>query len=450
MSLKVIELNDRGIKVGDESGIIVQSPGFALVVGDTLEVGDSAEQQARLQPTNSFNKYWHELSLEPISHSNKIRHFADLAYAQLLHLAEAGAIDKDVIFAVPGNFSRQQLAILLGLAQQSPFTTVGVVDSALAATVSAAQAEHIVYADIQLHQVVLTKLAIVGDHLETEGVVQIPGVGNQNFMNLMMQIATDMFIQQCRFNPQHNAESEQQLYNELPSWLLQDDKEKTLQLALKSATAVHTAKLPRETLITTLNDYYKKINEQISAIGVTNNAQLLLSKNLAELPGYQSALKQISEFVIVEDHSVNSACHQYRELIAGSDQGIHLVNKFPASALGRGTVDSSQQVSAAERPTHVLFANRAFAIGTIDIKNNETLNGSAKVSGTIVMNIANLPESLGRIEKCGDEVYLKCGNQQVFVNGSLVMGECPLNLGDRICFVKNGEEISLIQVNNGQ
>ena len=46
MALNVIELNDRGIKVGDESGIIVQSPGFALVVDDKLEVGETAEQQA--------------------------------------------------------------------------------------------------------------------------------------------------------------------------------------------------------------------------------------------------------------------------------------------------------------------------------------------------------------------------------------------------------------------
>ena len=213
MALNVIELNDRGIKVGDESGIIVQSPGFALVVDDKLEVGETAEQQARLQPTNSFNKYWHDLNLEPISHGNKFRHYADLAYAQLVHLAEVWEINNDVIFAVPGNFSRQQLAILLGLAQQSPFTTVGVVDSALAATATAAQSEHIVFADIQLHQVVLTKLAVVNDHLVTEGVVQIPGVGSQNFMNLMMQIATDILFQQCRLNPPDNAESEQRLDN---------------------------------------------------------------------------------------------------------------------------------------------------------------------------------------------------------------------------------------------
>lgn len=448
MSLNVIELNDRGIKVGDESGIIVQSPGFALVVDDKLEVGETAEQQARLQPTNSFNKYWHDLNLEPISHGNKFRHYADLAYAQLVHLAEVWEINNDVIFAVPGNFSRQQLAILLGLAQQSPFTTVGVVDSALAAAVTAAQSEHIVFADIQLHQVVLTKLAIVNDHLITEGVVQIPGVGNQNFMNLMMQIATDIFIQQCRFNPQHNAESEQQLYNELPKWLLQDVKEKTLQLELKSASAMHTAKFPRATLISSLNEYYKKINEQISAIALDNNTQLLLSKALSELPGFQASLNQNCSVAIVEDHLVNAACYQYRDIINSSDEGIHLVTKFPVESLGPKETESDTP-EATDNPTHALFLNRAISISTIEIKNNVQLNGSVPAVKVIVMNIENLPESLGRIDKRSNGVYLNSGEQEVFLNDKPVTGEQLLVLGDRIRFASDGEEISLIKVANG-
>ena len=48
MSLKVIELNDSSISVGNEDGIIAQSPGFALAAGNTLEIGEAAEQQARL------------------------------------------------------------------------------------------------------------------------------------------------------------------------------------------------------------------------------------------------------------------------------------------------------------------------------------------------------------------------------------------------------------------
>jgi hypothetical protein len=449
MSLKVIELNDRGIKVGDESGIIVESPGFALAVDDKLEVGESAEQQARLRPTNSFSKYWHDLSLEPISHSNKVRHFADLAYAQLMHLADAAEISADVIFAVPGNFTRQQLAILLGLAQQCPFTPIGVVDSALAAAVGSASAEHIVYADIQLHQVVLSKVTLIDQHLNSDGVIQIPGVGSQNFMNLMMQIATDMFIQQCRFNPQHNAESEQQLYNELPSWLLQDEKEKTLLLELKSESAVHTAKLPRESLLSSLNEYYKKINEQISALVDDSDVDILLSQNIANLPGFLSSLKTTNNVTVVTNHAVNEACHQNQAHITSADEGIHLVNVMPFAIQESNARSKRSSQSSDNNPTHALYANRAIAIDKLEIKNRPALNGNKAVTNTLLMDIESLPESLGQFEQRGDAVYLKVGVQQVFLNDNPVTGEQVLKLGDRIQFEENGDVINLIQVNNG-
>jgi hypothetical protein len=122
-----------------------------------------------------------------------------------MHLAEEAEIEGDVIFAVPGNFTRQQLAILLGLVNHTPFKAGGVVNSAVAAAALAAEASNIIYIDLQLHQAVVTRLNTQDDHLQAGTTIQVPGVGSQNFMDLMMQMATGMFIQQCRFNPQHNA-----------------------------------------------------------------------------------------------------------------------------------------------------------------------------------------------------------------------------------------------------
>ena len=451
MSLKVIELNDCGINVGDESGIIAQSPGFALAIGNSLEIGESAEQKARLQPTNSYNKYWHELNLEPLSHGNNIRHYADLAYGQLLHLAELGQIDSEVIFAVPGNFTRQQLAILLGLAKQSPFTPVGVVDSALAAAIAAAQSDVIIYADIQLHQVVLTKLKVVDRHLTTDSVVQVPGVGNQNFMDLMMQLSTGLFIQQCRFNPQHDAASEQLLYNELPRWLRQTDEDQSsLILELKTGSTVHTAKMPRESLISNLKGYYEKINQQISALATAHDVQLFLSARMSALPGYTATLKQHPNLLVLDSHAVNAACLQYRDLITGTDEGIHLVSRLPVSGASSATTANAtaKQSAAADLPTHVLFSNRALAVGAIEIKNKVKLNGHAAAARTIVMELDSLPEDLGRIEKRAEGVFLDSGQNEVLLNDKKVSGQQPLKLGDRIRFTADSEEICLIQVSN--
>jgi len=461
MSLKVIELNDSAVSVSDESGLIVQSPGFALVGEKGLEIGEAAERQARITPTSSFNKFWHQLSMEPLSYSpGNVRHYADLAYAHLLHLSEKAELDGDVILAVPGNFTSQQLAILLGLTKQCPFNPVGIVDAALARVISLARKPSLVYADIQLHQALLTKFSIKDGQLQRESVIQIPEVGMQNFMDLTMQLATDLFIQQCRFNPQHNAESEQQLYNELPVWLSHNkDAKSSLLMEIKTANTVHQAKLPWESLVQKLEDYYVKINQQIATLVSGKNSQLLVSSNLADLPDYIKSLESYSEVQIVTPESTGKACIELQEYINSVGEGFRFVTSLPVLGVGFSTdakpvdkVREEVKTTANEdspTPTHVLFQSHALPLGKVAI-NNDTSETLAKVNGSgIKMTLNDMPEHLGQIEMENNEVYILCGEAGAIVNGEKITGKKQLSLGDRIKFNNDGADVSLIRVRDG-
>ena len=443
MSLKVVELNDRAITVSDEGGVILQSPGFALVDGDVVHVGETAEQQARLNPTQSYNKYWQELNLEPISHGNNFRHYADIAYAHLLNLAETAGLDGDVVFAVPGNFNRQQLGILLGLCQQCPFDVVGVVDSALASASQQTSAQPIIVADIQLHQAVLTPVTSNGDSLEVGTAIQIPGVGSQNFMDLMMRMATDMFIQQCRFNPQHNAVSEQQLYNALPDWLSEVD-DGNLILELKAGETLHTAKMPRDSLIASLSGHFKKINEQISALAGENACLLVMTEALAAIPGFQSSATFSS--AIIKSNDVHDAVLHHRHLITESPEAIQLVRKLPLSEETKDAVLNGNTSSLA--PTHALLGNRAFPVSGARVSNQPGLNGSAANSSEMVLSIEGLPETLGTMELQQDRVLFNSGELEFSLNDHSVSGKQELSLGDEIRFEGSQQTITLIQVEN--
>ncbi|MEZ7830481.1 MAG: hypothetical protein QMC06_02915 [Gammaproteobacteria bacterium] len=432
MSLKVIELNDNALRVGDESGILVESPGFALAVENKkLILGEAAKQQARIHPTNSYNRYWHELSIDPLNQTAGIRHFADIAYAHLLHLAEAGEIDGDVIFAVPGNFTRAHLAILLGLVNQSPFRTAGLVDSALAAVSSTKlEFDSYIYAELQLHQVVLTKIAVDDDILKRESVIQVPGVGSQNFMDLMMQLATDLFIQQCRFNPQHDAESEQQLYNALPSWLQQDDgNQNSLLLELTANTAVHTAKMPRESLISNLSGHYKSIGQQVAELAAVGNSKLLLSPEFAELPGFHSYLSEGIKITLLPVDAISKSVFQNRASIIRGDEQVELVTKLAKIANTVKAIDKRALKVAAKAgkvATHVLIGSTA-----------------------IPLACADLPKQLGRIEKHDEAFYLDSGKQEFLLNQLKVAGKHAIGLDDLIQCSEGSEAIRLIQVSNG-
>ena len=431
MSLKVIELNDNALRVGDDSGILLESPGFALLTANKeLQLGDIAKRQARIHPTSSFNKYWHELSLDPITHAIGMRHYADIAYAHLLHLAKEGGVDDEVIFAVPGNFTRAHLAILLGLVKPSPFSVVGMVDSALAAAASATHTGSLIYAEMQLHQVVLTKVMAEDNNLSRGSVIQVPGVGSQNFMDLMMQLATDLFIQQCRFNPQHDAESEQQLYNALPLWLEQNDSDQnSLLLELKSKTTVHTAKMPRENLINNLSRHYRSISQQLTELAVAGDSKLLLSPEFAALPGFRSYLDESIGLEVLPVDAISRAVLQNRGSIIRSEDQIQLITSLPrATAASRETsrVDTPAVNSKRERATHVLIGSTAVPLGAI-----------------------NLPERLGRIEIHENAVYLDSGGQEFLLNQNKVTGKQEIALGDLIQSREGSEAIKLIQVDNG-
>ncbi|MCG8435386.1 MAG: hypothetical protein MJA83_15295, partial [Gammaproteobacteria bacterium] len=314
--------------------------------------------------------------------------------AHLQHLAEIAEINSDVVVAVPGSFNRQQLSILLGLAQHNPFNVVGVVDTALAAALRAATARNILYADIQLHQVVISKLSVDDSHIHSGSTVQIPGVGSQNFTDLMMQLATGMFIQQCRFNPQHNAESEQQLYNELPTWLAQAG-EGNLILELNAGDTVHTAKMPMDSLVNSLKGHLKKIGDQISAMATERDTQLIVSPALADLPGFRASLTAAHDLVILDSNAINAACIEYRELITAGDEGINLVKSLPVPE--RQIAQVQAITTAATEPTHLLRGNTALPVTRIKLENHESLNGHANLPGVLALSIADLPNDLGEL-----------------------------------------------------
>ncbi|MFT4562725.1 MAG: ribosomal protein L27, partial [Gammaproteobacteria bacterium] len=56
MNAAVLELNDHEVRLVKDGQIVVRSPATAIVKGSNVEVGESANQQARLHPRESYNR----------------------------------------------------------------------------------------------------------------------------------------------------------------------------------------------------------------------------------------------------------------------------------------------------------------------------------------------------------------------------------------------------------
>jgi hypothetical protein len=373
MSVRVLELNDAGLRLSDETGVLLSSPGYALVMPRRIEFGESARSQSRLNPLHCFNQFWHRLSLDPfprpVAH---FRHNADLAYSHLQDLARTAELEGDVLLAVPGSFSRAQLGILLGLIKSSPLRAVGIVDSSLAAALARPVQDSVIHVDLHLHQVVLTRLQRQGEEIVRENVALVPGTGWVNLSDSLLQLFTQAFIAQCRFNPQHNAESEQKLLDALPFWLLEegetaqgqdareeDDSRPTLQIRLEHNGTAHQARLPRSALQQRLQPFFHKIVQQIAALDPQGESTLLLSERVQTLPGLADYLRThvggVRGTASHDEHTIARICREYGStLISPADSVAHVTRLRLAASPG-----APAPAAQVPLPTHLLLAHEA-------------------------------------------------------------------------------------------
>ena len=87
MNPLAIELNDAELRVATRDGVVGVEPGCALLDDTALVTGEPAYRSSRLKPNQVYDRFWSELSDQPLPRPHpQARSFADLAFAQLSSL----------------------------------------------------------------------------------------------------------------------------------------------------------------------------------------------------------------------------------------------------------------------------------------------------------------------------------------------------------------------------
>jgi len=465
MSLYILEFNDIGLRLSDASGFILSSPGYAHVKAKEIEFGENARKQSKVNPLNSFNQFWHKLSLDPFSKPvGHFRHNADIAFSHLQEIASSAQIKGDVVLAVPGSFSREQMAILLGLLKQSPLRPVGLVDAALLASINSGAVESVIHVDLQLHQVVLSKMQREANELKRESVILVPGTGWVNVSENLMQLFTSAFIQQCRFNPQQNASSEQMLLDYFPQWLIEESLEgsddnasaqesrRSLQIKLKHNDTVHQASLPRSALHSRLLPFFQKVAQQIAVIDPEGTSTLLVSDRMQRLPGFEAVLAAIGQggersIMLLAEDSLAQAGFDHHSVLLGAPEALHFISKMTDKQAEVPAIKISQSISA-EFPTHLLFEHQARRLtdGLLICMTNEVndfQDGLRLIRKDLQEHTTDM-EILGEVIR-EDGLFL-LQSTSIKINGKVGVGPQQLALGDMLSGAGINKPIELIRV----
>lgn len=401
MTGAVLELNDHTVNLYQDGDLISSSPGFVLSLAGQTQFGQSAAEQSRLHPVNTHNEFWYRLSMTPLTRPlAHYRHNADIAHAHLLHIAEASDFEGDVVIAVPGSFSRDQLAILGGVVGKSPFRAAAMMDAGLFYAMShMAGQQRLVFADLQLHQFSLTLISRGENQVRRESVAVVQGAGWSNVANALVQVINDAFIEQSRFNPQHSAFWEQHLFNELPDYLQQiRSGQADFLVSITTDKATHQARVSVAELVESLQPVYRRINQQLQLLLGDTPAPVLISERAAAIPGLENSL-QVRQPPLGGEQMAQ-ACVQANTTLTTHGSDVPFISAWRHHENAPGAPDTTPTRDVA---THMVLDHNAYPIMATD--SSDTVIKSA--SASVVIKARDV--AAGRTLYAGDTLSLGDG-----------------------------------------
>jgi len=429
MSLAVLELNDQALLIHTEQGQSISEPGFAQLTSKGIETGEVARSIAWRSPQSSFNQYWRQLNQLPLpSNQRWARHNADIAFAQIEQLLNATAAPEKLILSVPGSFSDEQMSLVTGLIDASSSQLHAVIDSALAAGLHCQNQTWIV--ELQLHQTVVS--LIQPQDKGTQGSIEvvqqelIPDLGIMTIYNSVARHISNSLVTEYRYDPLHNSEGEQTIYDQIPTWLSTLTVKPEVTISISSPKGELPLVLRKHKIEELIESRLAKLTEILES---TEKHDVVFTHSGAIIG------RLVSRFATARLLSADQGCRNcfsVQQEIALESEQLHRIRSLKTGLLSdKITTNQTHQSAYA---THLLYNNQAWPLATaisIYLKNDQlSFKSGADKDATLALMITD--SELGVLyQQPGNEVLLPRSSQP---GGSIVIA---------------GHKVKLIEVNNG-
>jgi len=373
MTLLGLELSDAGILVAGDNPVRLltvdgqeqESPGFAIPEKERLLVGKPASDKAHLFPLQVISRFWDQLNTEPLKQKNRhAQNHAEIAYAHLFHVWEiVKQYGDEMIIAVPDFYSKEQLGLILGMAKELSIPVEGFVSLPIAASYHAYPNAMLLHLDIHLHRFEITHLH-QGEHLTAKNSTTFEEISLEQLHRSWVETIAEEFVHVTRFDPLHQAATEQELYNRLTTALDIFKTQSSFLFELSHGKDRYRINLLRDVLFQKIENIYDDICrfiEKIRGVHGKNNVLTVLqtTHRVAGLPGLKDKLLEIENCKIIE-----------LEPGAGALGVLKLWDQLNDKHLGNGTSfftsrpwqQTESKIPHTIRPSHLLYRDVAYPI----------------------------------------------------------------------------------------
>lgn len=368
MAAAFLDINDCNLRLwhGDRQ---VESPGYALLEGGEYRFGSSARGAARLQPRKINTRFWWQLSTEPLQPAlGPARHTADLVHAHLKALHRDAGEPGELLLAASAGMQREQLSLLLGIAQQCPFEVVGLVNRSALLGSLLANGGRLFHLEVQLHQSLLCELRHENGEVSVQRSVPLPGCGLLQVQERIVEVLSANFVRQTRFDPRRKAATEQSLYDALPAALAALGEADETNVEVNG----YRARLSREDLGEAGTRLFESATRAAGSLDAGDT--LIGDPLLGLLPGFQARLPQLQ---VCSPSAIHEAALAHGNELLSRGQPLSFRGALPAlEAVRAAPVAPAEFAPAPPQPTHLLRGATATPLDAAGVD----LGGGARIS----------------------------------------------------------------------
>ena len=455
-----LELIDAALIVARRQGesveVVADAPGVAILEDQATVTGLDALQRVRVKPLLAHTNFWRGLSVQPLTRpSRSAGTTADVAFAQAEKLLGRFKQDNEsVLLAVPAGYSREQLGLLLGVINETGVRVAGLVDAALAACSLEPSPARLLHLDLELHQALLSVLEYSGgEHagLKRSRYEIAVRHGLLGIHQTLVQFIAENFVRKTRFDPLHDASSEQRIVDQLPTWLSELQQAETINLSFQFGERQLQLDIEREHLIAAAEPHYAELLRLVQGARVAGMPiELRVSQRVASMPGLLERLRTLRdcEIRVLPPAAAALGALQYDAAIRRPADSLALIYQLPVplAETAEMAAQDVESTPAQLRPTHVLFQGRAWSITEQPLTIGWAVEGRPRA--------LTLPSAQPGISRAHCTLVQRNGAVMVedhstygsFVNDEKVSGRTTLTVGDRLRLGSPGVTLEMIQL----
>jgi hypothetical protein len=270
-------------------------------------------------------------------------------------------------------------------------------------------------------------------------------VGLRAIEDALAQHVARSFVRATRFDPFHQAATEQALYDQLPQWLAGAAGGGTVAV-LEHGGLRHETRLENARLTAALAPLAAELLRLVHSARRAGEAlTLYVTERVSAVPGLVAELGTLREATLVElpRGAAAAGALTHADEIEGTE--LAFVSRLAAAAPVAATTTGAARRPAGEAPTHVVYQGRVWALGPEPLVVGRTPSGPRAIA--VTGSVAGVSRThCALIGGGGDAVLEDLSTYGTFVNGERVERRAQLAAGDRVRVGTPGVEFELVRI----